>query len=92
MYQVKDTIAAGGRRVTIKPASNNATKKKMPTCVVIMSGARFPRVDSTYPLDTLDCCVKVEDTRPLSINATKDGTGERLRYGDYHRSSIYRSI
>jgi molybdopterin molybdotransferase len=33
----------------------------------------FPRVVSTDPLDVLDCCVKVEDTRPLSTSTPKDG-------------------
>jgi molybdopterin molybdotransferase len=40
--QVKDTIAAGGEEVIVRPASNNATatKKKTPICVEIMTGAR----------------------------------------------------
>ncbi|KAE8553170.1 hypothetical protein EYB25_004551 [Talaromyces marneffei] len=66
--QVRDTIAAGGKEVIIKPAETTATGKKIPICVEIMTGARFPRVDSPHPLNILDCCVKVEDTRPLSTS------------------------
>lgn len=78
--QVKDTIAAGGKEVTLNPTVSQETKmKKTPTCVEIMTGARFPRVESAHPHDVLDCCVKVEDTRPLSSSTANDGAESSSR-------------
>ena len=78
--QVKETIAAGGEEVIINPTVSQAAKKKnTPICVEIMTGARFPRVESSHPLDVLDCCVKVEDTRPLSSSTVNDGAESSSR-------------
>ncbi|KAI7975346.1 hypothetical protein EIK77_003727 [Talaromyces pinophilus] len=78
--QVKETIAAGGEEVIINPTVGQAAKKKKtPICVEIMTGARFPRVESSHPFDVLDCCVKVEDTRPLSSSTVNDGAESSSR-------------
>jgi molybdopterin molybdotransferase len=88
--QVVNTSAAGGEEIIIKSGSSTGINEetaaggKMPICVEIMTGARFPRLDSTDSFDVLDCCVKVEDTRPLSTNDnntnfTKDGAESTQR-------------
>lgn len=78
--QVKETIAAGGKEVIIRQTSSQETKgNRTPICVEIMTGARFPRIEFAHPLDVLDCCVKVEDTRPLSSSTANDGAESSSR-------------
>ncbi|KAK2808322.1 hypothetical protein FQN50_004882 [Emmonsiellopsis sp. PD_5] len=58
VFSVKATIAAGDD----PPNMSGKPEGGIYPCVEIMTGARFPNSSSGKPFD---CCVRVEDTRPV---------------------------
>ncbi|KAK2738986.1 hypothetical protein FQN55_009642 [Onygenales sp. PD_40] len=68
VFSVKATIAAGDE----PPDISGEPEGGVYPCVEIMTGARFPNSPS---VESFDCCVRVEDTRP--VPAIKGDPGSR---------------